>query len=473
MTHSPPEPIRPHGSLLRRLFVTAAAGAALTLILAALSLTWLYRQTVMRELDDRLAAVSSSMIASLEITGESEAEITRPPLDPRFEQVFSGRYWQVSALSDGAAGDVLASSRSVWDARLEPPRALIERALAEPGDAASGAASGPDGEPVRILVRAVRPSAQAAPVLIIAAENSRPAARAAASFALTASAIFGVFMLLLAGGIIIQVRVGLAPVLRMKSALSDVREGAAERIEGAYPRELLPLAGEINALLDHSSQVVERARTHVGNLAHALKTPLTVLSNALASSDGPEAEAAQRQVVRMQEQIDHHLRRARAAANARGLAARAELAPCLDDLSRTLMRMHAGRSVQVEWDAPPDLTFRGERQDLDDMIGNLLDNACKWAASRALAEAAPAGAGRLEVRIDDDGPGMPEDRREDVLGRGVRLDERTPGDGLGLSIVADLTRAYGGEIALEASPLGGLRVRLVLPSARRRAATQR
>ena len=137
------------------------------------------------------------------------------------------------------------------------------------------------------------------------------------------------------------------------------------------------------------------------------------------------------------------------------------------------MRMHAGRSVQVEWDAPPDLTFRGERQDLDDMIGNLLDNACKWAASRVLAEAAPAGAGRLEVRIDDDGPGMPEDRREDVLGRGVRLDERTPGDGLGLSIVADLTRAYGGEIALEASPLGGLRVRLVLPSARRRAATQR
>jgi len=473
VTAGDPGPIEREGSLFRRLLLTAASGALLILILAALSLTWLYRQTVMRELDDRLAAASSAVLASLEMTAEGEAAVARPPLDPRYEQVFSGRYWQVSAIDGDRAGRLLASSRSVWDGRLEPPRALVLESLTASGDPVSAPAAGPDGEPVRMLVRAVAPAPGAQPLLVIAAENSGPAAREAAEFALTASAVFAVFAVLLAAGILLQVRVGLAPVLRMKSALGDVREGAAERIEGRYPVELLPLATEMNALLDHSAQVVERSRTHVGNLAHALKTPLTVLSNAVGEQDDAAGETARRQVARMREQVDHHLRRARAAANARSLAARAELAPCLDDLTRTLRRIHEDRAISVEWDAAPGLTFRGERQDLDDLIGNLLDNACKWARSRVRVEVVSAGPGRLAISVDDDGPGVPEAQRLEVIERGVRLDERTPGDGLGLSIVADLARAYGGEVDFGASPLGGFQARLVLPAARSRSETAR
>jgi signal transduction histidine kinase len=211
---------------------------------------------------------------------------------------------------------------------------------------------------------------------------------------------------------------------------------------------------------------VERQRTHVGNLAHALKTPISVM---LAEADGAPksklAEVVRRQAAAMNSHVDHHLRRARAAARTQGQRERTAVAPVLDELARTLERIFRDKGVRIEWDCDEDLYFQGERQDLQEIVGNVMENAGKWCRSLVRVSAEPDRAGKLRLAIEDDGPGLPADRRADALKRGARLDEATPGSGLGLSIVEDLTRAYGGEVALGDSKLGGLKVVLVLPRA--------
>ncbi len=472
MTASSQDGLFRDGSLLRRLLITAAGSALALLVLGALALTFLFRSTVMTQLDARLDQAAIAVIGGLAVNEEDEITVDAAA-GADFERAFSGRYWQVSAVEGDRPGAALATSGSLFDAQLELPPALAARSLSLNGQPVSGEAGGPQGEPLRIVVRAVRLASDAPPLLITAAEDRREADGRVARFALASAGLFALFAVLLAAGILLQVRVGLAPVLRMREALADVRDGGADRLEGGYPDELLPLARELNALLDHSSRVVERARTHVGNLAHALKTPLTVLSNAVREEGGPGGEVARRQVEQMRAQIDHHLRRARAAANAQGLAARTPVEACVEDLARTLSRIYAARDLSVETGIAPGLVFRGERQDLDDLVGNLMDNACKWARARVRVRAEADIPGRLRIDIEDDGPGVPEDQRAQVLERGVRLDEQTPGTGLCLSIVADLARAYDGSLQFGESELGGLRARLVLPSGRRLAETLR
>jgi signal transduction histidine kinase len=267
-------------------------------------------------------------------------------------------------------------------------------------------------------------------------------------------------------GVILQVRVGLQPLFRLRREVADVRMGKAEALAADYPVELAPLATELNALLVHNHEVVERQRTHVGNLAHALKTPLSVmLSEAELRPADPLAEVVTRQAQIMREQVDHHLRRARAAARAQGSGERTEVAPVLDELARTLERIFGDRGVRIDWDAEDSLNFRGERQDLLEIAGNAMENACKWCKRRVKAYAEPAAGGLLRLVVEDDGPGLPPERRAEVLRRGARLDESAPGSGLGLSIVDDLAKAYGGSVALGESPLGGLKVEVRLPLA--------
>ncbi|MCA6293510.1 MAG: sensor histidine kinase, partial [Phenylobacterium sp.] len=220
-----------------------------------------------------------------------------------------------------------------------------------------------------------------------------------------------------------------------------------------------------NALVRHNRESLERQRAHVGNLAHALKTPLAVLSAAAGSESdkGALADLVTQQAGVMQTQVDHHLRRARAAARLPGAGAVTPVAEVLDDLARTLMRLHREADVRIDWEAPEDLAFLGERQDLLEICGNLLENACKWGRGRITVRGAASGSDRLILEIDDNGPGLDPGQRRDALARGGRLDESAPGSGLGLSIVSDLVRAYGGDLDLEDSPMGGLRVRLDLP----------
>ena len=268
-----------------------------------------------------------------------------------------------------------------------------------------------------------------------------------------------------------QVRFGLAPLKRITDSLAAIRSGSAERLAGQFPEEIAPLARETNALIDANKEIVERARTHVGNLAHALKTPLSVIVNEASTRRDPFAIKVLEQADIMRDQVARHLQRARLAARLTVVGSITDVAPVVTALARTMEKIHHGRNVAIEVRADADARFRGERPDLEEMIGNLVDNACKWATSRVAIDVVrerpdPASAGEiLRIVVDDDGRGLSASEREQVAERGRKLDETKPGSGLGLSIVVELASLYGGELKLGTAPLGGLRAELVLPAA--------
>ena len=312
--------------------------------------------------------------------------------------------------------------------------------------------------------RATLPGREA-PLVFMAAEDRSPLDSDVRGF-VTATAV--AFLLLgagLVGAVVFQVRFGLRPLFALRREVASVRRGKAEQIAGRYPVELEPLAHELNALVAHNQEVVARQRTHVGNLAHALKTPLSVMLTESRQTAGPLGEVVERQAEVMRQQVDHHRRRARAAARTPGRGERTEVADVLDELARTLTRIFQDKGVDIDWDAEDGLYFQGERQDLLELAGNAMETACKWCVGRVRVRAVPLSDERLRLTIEDDGPGRPPERRPDVLRRGARLDESAPGSGLGLSIIDELARAYGGELRLETAPLGGLAVVLDLPRA--------
>jgi signal transduction histidine kinase len=269
------------------------------------------------------------------------------------------------------------------------------------------------------------------------------------------------------------VRRGLAPLDTMRRRLAAVRAGAAHRVDGRFPTEVQPLVSDLNALLDHQEKAVSRAQAKAGDLAHGLKTPLTILSHeaerAAAAGHADLAAAMNEQIERMRRQIEYHLAHARAAAAGATPGARCSIAESAEALARTMRRLHAEREVAIELQVDPAHEVRCERADLDEMLGNLLDNACKWARARIVVRSALAGgtaAGRaIAITVDDDGPGIDPSMRGAVLQRGVRADEAAPGSGFGLAIVRDLAELYGGDLSLHSAPLGGVSARLTLPAA--------
>ncbi len=267
-----------------------------------------------------------------------------------------------------------------------------------------------------------------------------------------------------------QVRRGLSPVNQLRARLAAVHTGRDRRVEGAYPSEVQPLVDDLNALLDHREQTVRRALAKAGDLAHGLKTPLAVLTQeaerAEAAGHHDLAATLGQQVERMRRQIEYHLAHARAAASGAAPGARCAVQASAEGLSRTLQRLHAGRGLTILVNASTDHVVRAQREDVDEMLGNLLDNACKWAVSRVSLESSEIDAVTV-ITVDDDGPGLDRSMWDAVLQRGVRADEAAPGSGFGLAIVRDLAELYGGSISLGRSPLGGLRARLQLPAAGR------
>lgn len=264
-----------------------------------------------------------------------------------------------------------------------------------------------------------------------------------------------------------QVWKGLTPLHELRTRLSAVRAGRDRHIEGRYPEEVQPLVDDLNALLDHRERVVRRALTTAGDLAHGLKTPLAILAQegdrARAAGEIDLASTIAEQVDRMRRQVDYHLAHARAAGSGAAPGTRCPIKSSVEALCRTMAHVHAGKRLAFDVDVVPDLTVRGEREDVEEMLGNLFDNACKWARSR-VAIAAAASTSSVSITIDDDGAGLDPAQRAVVLQRGVRADEAAPGTGLGLAIVRDLAELYGGSIELDRSPLGGVRAQLTLPS---------
>ncbi|MGH6855186.1 MAG: ATP-binding protein, partial [Aestuariivirga sp.] len=243
------------------------------------------------------------------------------------------------------------------------------------------------------------------------------------------------------------------------------------RLDGEFPSELRPVADELNLLIQSNSEIIDRARTQVGNLAHALKTPLSVLTNEAQARKSPLAAKVKGQVQVMRDQISLYLDRARRAARAQGLGAVTAVEPVLDGLARTLQHIYREKGIEIAVRCEPRIKFRGEKQDFEEMAGNLCDNACIWAKRRVeitaahIAENPGDGRSWMVLYVDDDGPGLPPEKRPEALKRGRRLDETKPGSGLGLSIVVETAGMYDGSVVLADAPLGGLRIELKLPAA--------
>jgi signal transduction histidine kinase len=266
---------------------------------------------------------------------------------------------------------------------------------------------------------------------------------------------------------LVVARGGLQSVDNLRRRLTGLRAGQERRMDGAFPSEVQPLVDDLNALLEHREQAIERAIAKSGDLAHGLKTPLAILTQeaerARAAGQQDIAAAIDQQVERMRRQVDYHLAHARAVASGVASGARSDVRESVEGLARALLRLYAERGITVEVEVPENMTVRVQREDLDEMLGNLLDNACKWARGRVVVGASVSGE-RVVVTVDDDGGGIAPELREAVLQRGVRADEAAPGSGLGLAIVRDLAELYGGSIRLGASVHGGVAASLQLPS---------
>lgn len=450
-------------SLAARLALGAAAWVTLALVVSGFALSELYRQSTLRALDREVAVVLDALTAGVQLDADGAPTTTAPPNDARFFRALSGRYWQITLLDRSEAPR--ARSESLWDERMAWPGG-VDALAAQPGVAVIIDADGPYGQPVRLGGQVIALNEGRDRLLIMAAFDRRAAESDVRTFQ---AALFGGLAALGAGLIlaaVLQVLFGLRPLNRLRADIADVRSGRVRRLVGDYPTEVAPLTAELNGLIDHNAEVVERARTHVGNLAHALKTPLSVILNEARQEGTPFADLVRRHAASMGDNIDHYLKRAQAAARAETLGAQTDVAAVVADIARTLERLYGGsKDLDIDCVINPALRFRGERQDLEEMIGNLMENACKYGGGQVRVSGAMFGAERLALIVEDDGPGLAPEQKTVALARGGRLDERAPGQGLGLSIVADLADMYGGDLNLEESPLGGLLARLVLPAA--------
>ncbi|MDR7116679.1 ATP-binding protein [Caulobacter sp. BE254] len=449
-------------SLVRRLVLLAAAWNLVVLVLAGVFLTAQFRDAAIRRFDQSLAVLTDDLYAGSTI---DDGVLKAPVLtDIRATRAYSGRYWTIFDQPAGGGGlNVIERSRSLFDSDLMIPVEQSERLMSEPGKTLYFDLKGPQNRPLRAAALLARLPGYPRPVVFIAAEDRSPIDADADRFGRITTLALVILGVGLIAAVVVQVRVGLVPLFRLRREVAAVRRGKAEKLDGDYPEELAPLAVELNALLSHNQEVVERQRTHVGNLAHALKTPLSVMLTEAGQRPGALADVVARQAQTMREQVDHHLRRARAAARSQTSGERTPVEPIMDELAVTLERIFQDKGVEIDWRCPEDLCFQGERQDFMELAGNVMENAGKWCRGKVRAEAVASSPERMTLTVDDDGPGLPPDRWIDALKRGQRMDEHTPGSGLGLSIVDELARAYGGSVTLGASPLGGLRVTLVLP----------
>jgi signal transduction histidine kinase len=443
------------GSLTRRMIGVAAIWIAALLLIGGFALDRVLSRSIVDNFDSQLARVLNSMIGASEIGPDGEVRFTRPPADQRFIEPYSGLYFQIS----GAGADTFAS-RSLWDRRL---RVINTHADIEPHlyDSNEFSTAG-HPEPIRVAERdAILPGSTIRWRFQVAQsretiDNQIHQLRKTLTWSFSA---LGIGLLVLAA---LQTFYGLWPLRRVRDEVAAIRSGDKTRIGQDFPAEIRPLTEEINQLLAHSEAQAEEARRHAGNLAHALKTPLTVITNAATARSADLTDTVCREASVMRRQIDHHLARARAIGRRASVHARATVWESLEAVERAVCRLYENVTVDIAGDK--EAVVRVERQDLDEMLGNLVENAAKYGGGRVFVTVEPKGK-QVDIEVEDDGPGIPPHEREAIFARGARLDTEKPGTGLGLAIVRDVAEIYGGKITLEESEdLGGLLARLTLPS---------
>lgn len=443
----------PHtGSLSRRMILIAAGWITVLLAGGGFALDRVLTDAVTTNFDDQLEYVLRSLLNSAEIDSIGEVRFNREPADQRFIEPYSGLYWQV-----GAKGKEAFTSRSLWDRQLAFGGAHDDKSVHTYDSVQFG------DERLRVVERdvvlprsAVRWRFQVAQTRDGLNEQIDTLRRTIVrSFAL-----LGVGLLALAA---LQTLYGLWPLRRVREEIARMRSGQSNRVSSAMPIEVAPMVEELNALIAHNERQAEEARRHAGNLAHALKTPLTVIMNAATAHADDLGETVIREARTMRRQVDHHLARARAVGRRGSAHSRAEVWPSLESVERAVGRLY--QHVRLDVTGPKNLAVHVERQDLDEMLGNLIENAAKYGGGSVFVTVG-AQAGFVEFLVEDDGTGIPEEERVRIFDRGVRLDTGKPGTGLGLAIVRDVAEIYEGTVALEESEdLGGLLVRLRLPAA--------
>ncbi|MGA0595507.1 sensor histidine kinase [Enterovirga sp. CN4-39] len=448
-------------SIAVRLAASALFWSSLILIIAGVILTALYRQATERSFDERLLVYANDLAADLVGPADQEPQRGLGSLgDPRFDIPLSGWYWQVGRL-EAQPRDVRASRSLLGNPLPTLADSSPDRRF---GQIRKDYAAGPEGRELRILERDIDLGEDGRFVVRIAGPADE-ISDAQGRFVLALTVTFLLLGAALGLSMLFQIRFGLKPLLDLGGAVASIRRGQSERIAGDYPRDIAPLAEELNLLLDANKEILERARTQVGNLAHALKTPLSVIVNETTHPTPESPNRVREQAMIMRDQMDYYLNRARAAALAGTLGAVTDVGPVLEALARTFGKIYQDRKLTLSVGAVDSLRFRGERQDLEEMAGNLVDNACKWATSQVNVSAELVenkGRSWLRIVVDDDGPGLPPEAWEEAMKRGKRLDETKPGSGLGLSIVSELAAIYGGRLELARSPLGGTRAELSL-----------
>nr|WP_296198908.1 HAMP domain-containing sensor histidine kinase [Sphingorhabdus sp.] len=440
------------GSLTRRMILTAAAWITILLIGGGAALDRVLTSSVEQNFDTQIEYVLTAMIASAEIGPDGEIRMNRPLGDQRFLEPNSGLYWQITGK------DAMPfPSRSLWDRALSPPAGHKDQAVHF-----RNSNEFPD-EPLRIAERSIKlPDSDIAWTFMVAQSRNSLDAQIQELRSVLVTSFF-----LLALGLIIlaalQTFYGLWPLRAVRKAIAQMRSGEESRVTDALPDEVMPMVNELNALLDHNEKQAEESRRHAGNLAHALKTPLTVIMNSATAQAPDISETVIREATTMRRQVDHHLARARAVGRRGHSHSRAVVWGSLEAVERAVGRLYA--HVRLDMAGDKAIAARVERQDLDEMLGNLIENAAKYGGGSVFVTVEDAG-DFVEMIIEDDGQGIPESERERLFDRGARLDTGKPGTGLGLAIVRDVVEIYGGTVALEKSEdLGGLLVRLRLPKA--------
>ena len=434
------------------MIVVAALWISALLLLGGLALDRVLTRSIVDSFDKQLVLVlNKSLVAAAEIGPDGEVRLNRPPADQRFIEPYSGVYFQIS----GQGADAFPS-RSLWDRRLRVVDAHhdVNVHVYDSGEFA--------GEPLRIAERDVQ----------LPGSDTRWRFQVAQSREMIdtqirdlRSTLFWSFLALGIGLLVLatlQTFYGLWPLRRVRREVALIRSGTQTRVTQAFPAEIRPLTEEINQLLAHSEEQAEEARRHAGNLAHALKTPLTVITNAATANSPDLSDTVCREATVMRRQVDHHLARARAIGRRASAQARAVVWDSVDAVQRAVDRLYANVTVDIAGDRKAQA--RVERQDLDEMIGNLVENAAKYGGGRVFVTVERSDS-MIDIIVEDDGRGIPEQQRDDIFQRGARLDTDKPGTGLGLAIVRDVAEIYGGRITLEESEdLGGLLARLTLPA---------
>ena len=450
----PPAPVTaPHtGSLSRRMMVIAAGWITILLLLGGVALDRTLTGLITRQFDEQLGYIQTAMIGSAEIDPEGDVRFNRVLGDQRFLEPNSGLYWQISG-----RGHDDYPSRSLWD-----------RSLSVHGDHFDAAAHIYDsyqfaGEPLRVMERSIiLPGSETRWWFSVAASRGELDAqlRRIRSILVWSFAVLGLGLFLMA---MLQTWYGLGPLRRIRQAIQRMRTAGTNRVTDPLPLEVQPLVEELNALLAHSEKQAEEARTHAGNLAHALKTPLTVVMNAATAKAPDLSNTVIREAAVMRRQVDHHLARARAVGRRAVGHARTNVCDSAEAVRRAVTRLYP--AVRFDIDGSRTSLVAIERQDLDEILGNLIENAAKYGGGSVFVTIdAEAGSKLCTVWVEDDGLGIPEVERIRIFDRGARLDTGKPGTGLGLAIVRDVAEIYGGEVVLdESEDLGGLLVKLYLP----------